>query len=219
MERLATPERIAIVSLGKNWQRELHPAQPIEGTQVTASMDTMQSAIAAGLRYLERKQQLGDAVEDVIIFSTGHTLGEPGNDGINRYPTEADMMELEFRKVFSPEEIPNKVVFKEQHSIDTAGNAEEVGMMLDHLGISKAEVVTVRRHGPRAGKLFRTYNPNTAIDTVITEDVLTQYDINVVEIEDKEKEKEARLERILNALLTVDPRGRIPRIITRLTRK
>jgi hypothetical protein len=220
MESMVIPESVAIVALGKNWQKTKHPPQPIDGTTVFASMDTYQTAIAAGLVWLKRKEEFGDDVQDIIEFSTGHTLGEPDEYGVNHYPTEADMMHLKFRQVFSPEEIPDEALFKEQCSIDTAGNAEEVGKNLRGRGINEAIVVTVKRHEPRAGILFRNHNPDLRIITAITEKILEENHIKVIGLPLIEKVKETILEAGMRVLLYNDPSGKgITRRITQLIRK
>lgn len=189
-----------LVCLGKNWQQKRASRQ----TGIfTPSLDTARTAIACGEKYLS-----GEA--DAILFSTGHTL-EHG-------PSEAEAMKLQLRTQYSEDEIPDKDIFLEEESIDTPGNAEMVAKKL--LGTNKQiDLVTVRRHAFRAEKLFTSFEVPIR-QVYASEDILRARGFST---ENSFPELlcqtgDALVEKVLTALLRIDPYGHLPRLITQKIR-
>lgn len=199
----------AVIALGKNWRL------PIEGKRIYLSIESKMTALAAAELYISG--QVGK-----IIFSTGETAGR--DSGGNYYSTEAEEMKRFMRIFFTEDEIPENVIELETNSFDTAGNAEEVGKILQKEKLRKLALVTVGTHLPRAKKLFADYKVPIA-KSFSSEGVLRQrnphYEKFLHEYFWSTRHlKEVGKEAIgVGLAYTVDPKGKLLRRITRETRQ
>jgi uncharacterized SAM-binding protein YcdF (DUF218 family) len=190
----AQPRYDAVIGLGKNWGNKKESKK----TGIFyPSIDTAMTAIACAEEYLA-----GNA--NKIMYSTGDTF---------KGPSEAEAMRLQLRSMFSEEEIPDEDIILEERSIDTPGNAEEVAKIISERGMQHIKLVTVSRHLKRSETLFRIHGI-TSFDSAASEDILEARGFAV-----KREEKERWLEAGLTKLLTIDPKGNIPRLITQIIRK
>jgi uncharacterized SAM-binding protein YcdF (DUF218 family) len=120
-------------------------------------------------------------------------------------------------------EIPESYLDTEETSIDTAGNAEEVAKMLEGLPYKRIGLVTVGFHLDNAAKLFRNYgvaiDDKHASEEVVSEihPVFGRY-VKLWSASDRVA-SEYRKERIRSLMLPIDRKGRIPRLVTTLSRK
>jgi uncharacterized SAM-binding protein YcdF (DUF218 family) len=194
MER-KIPHFDAVIGLGKNWShKKLSRASRV----YYPSLDTAFTAIACAELY-----QSGVAKK--ILFSTGQTL--------ERGPSESEAMKLQLRSMFNEDEISDEDIILEEISIDTPGNAEEVKKIVSSHGMDELALVTVYRHAKRAKQLFQNYSvPITEV--FISEDVLKERNFAV-----ERNMSEQLLETGLTALLMIDPKGKLPRLVTNLIRK
>jgi uncharacterized SAM-binding protein YcdF (DUF218 family) len=185
-----------IVALGKGIE--------ISNGKISPTIGTVINTLAAYVL-------LQNGVGDKIIFSGGHTKGESK-------PSEARVM-LDYLKKSVPRLSNNKVILEGQ-SIDTAGNAEEVGELIDSQ--SELLLVTTGSHLARAAKLFNNYG--VRINKIYaSEKVLKQqsprFDFILNSYGRRKKIWEAIYESACFILVnTLDPKGKILRKITSTTR-
>jgi len=193
-----------IVALGKNIGVRYTPAG-IRTKPDHLSPESKINTYATGLSWKE-----GDA----IIFSTGQTAG----GGI---PSEARLMKGYLKRVFP--KIPDSDIVLEEKSIDTAGNAEEVGKILKTKGVENVTLLSTGFHVGNATILFERYGLKVR-DVIISEKVMeehsrhpkrvrTYFNSDVIK---KERKKEF-LRRVL--LSTIDRKGKILRWLTSKSRK
>jgi uncharacterized SAM-binding protein YcdF (DUF218 family) len=198
----------AVVALGKNWDFS------IEGKRIYLSLESKLTALAAAELYVRKKVKK-------IIYSGGETAGL----GINGkpFPSEAEEMKKFIRIFFKKDEIPDKEIILEEKSIDTAGNAEEVGKIIKAKKFENIGLLTVGFHLPRAKEIFKNHkvsiteyfsseevlkNKNLYYDNLINDYYWsTKYLTEIV--------KEAVG---LGLVYTIDPKGKILREITSRTR-
>lgn len=199
-----------VIALGKNWRE--YPPKDADPSNYKLHL-SLESKITA----LSAADLLLSGLTDRVIISTGKTAGE-------KWPSEAYAM-LEYikrhRSSYYNDSIKDKITI-EEISIDTAGNAEEIGNILIGRHHQKIAVLTTSAHLPRAIKLFRAYGLN--VDGIESEnylaDVSTHYK-NFVKnyrfssrnITEKLKEKLC-----LYPLCLLDKKGKFLRLITRRLR-
>jgi len=211
-ERPLTPEAQkpqfdAVVALGKNWRL------PITGPQIHLSIESKMTALAAGQMYADGK--VGK-----IIFSTGETAGN--NLQGHPYPAEADEMKKFLRRFFSEEQIQDSAIELENHSFDTAGNAEEVKTIINNLHLQRVALLTVGFHLPRSMRLFRSYGVNIE-QGLSSEQILEgrsplyQRFLGAYQKSDRHRAL-ASTERKVNAISIIDRKGRITRLVTKRSR-
>ncbi|MEK7605883.1 MAG: ElyC/SanA/YdcF family protein [Patescibacteria group bacterium] len=148
------------ILLGKNWDNKKDIPELTEETEVFLSRDSAMTAIAGGHLYVE-------GLTDELLSSTGVTK--------ENYPAEAEAMDLTIGSIFTEEEVPQAARNKEVISIDTEGNAKEVGQMLNNRNFEgTTRLVTVKHHLPRAVALFEEQGIHID-EAVASEDVLKHY--------------------------------------------
>jgi uncharacterized SAM-binding protein YcdF (DUF218 family) len=121
-----------IVVLGKG-------IEVLRDGKVEPRVETKLNVLAAYVLY-------EDGVGDKIIFSGGHTKGKDR-------PSEAIAM-LDYLRSYAPK-FKNENIILEENSIDTAGNAYEVGKLIDKN--SKVILLTTGYHLQRSKQLFKNY--------------------------------------------------------------
>lgn len=191
-----------LVVLGKNWKK-----YPKAGdTNIELSTDSKISALAAGLLLSKDEPDY-----DYVIFSTGKTAGA-------NWPSEAKAMK---DYLLSKMTVSQEKIILEEISIDTAGNAEEVGKLLSKINDAKTfDLMTVGYHLPRAVKIFTTFLPFAVAHMIDSYSVL--FDSNQCYCQALAKERmesfgvkiEKIKEFILRRLLIFDPYGRCLRKFT-----
>lgn len=189
-----------LVVLGKNWTqspREDHPR---------LSQESKMNALAAGELY--RKGNI-----DRVIFSGGQTAGIEN-------PSEADAMAKYMHHKFP--DVPESAVLLEEHSIDTAENAQKILEILGAEGDAKqVTLLSVNDHLPRAEKYFSHVGLDVA--PVSSEEVLSRRSKHHQQYVERRAHSlhgliEAAKEVILRVEQHLDPEGRFLRKITRLLR-
>ncbi|HWC57929.1 MAG TPA: YdcF family protein [Candidatus Paceibacterota bacterium] len=165
------------------------------------------SATAAGLLF--ENEEFSS-----IIFTGGKTLG-------NQYASEAECMEDYLLENFTSI-LPSRV-FVEPESIDTLGNINEMlhqGFIRFHKPV---DVLSTAQHIWRAKRMFRSI---AGIDAkmIASQKVIQKYgspEDNMILDEYEESSGfvyAAIKEFILNGIVLVDPKGKLLRHVTRLTR-
>ena len=132
-------------------------------------------------------------------------------------------MQIHFKDKDGKSVIPEKNIILEETSIDTAGNAEEVALLLKDKSYQHVGLVSVGYHVKNAANLFRRYGVAieqdfAAENIVLTRSNLHQALIKAWEKSDKVKTEEKK-EKVRALLLrTVDRRGKLLRLVTQRTR-
>ena len=167
---------------------------------------TIESKMTALAAYLCSKEKLGDK----IIFAGGYTKGKKAS--------EAQKM-LEFVKENFANVLEENILLEEK-SIDTAGNAYEVGRLLSN--DQKIILVSFGYHLLRAKQLFCNFGINVdsaiASESILAksspkyENLLRNYSLR------RKIVKFLREVAFLSLVYTIDPRGKILRVITSRTR-
>ena len=201
------PQFDVIVALGKNWRL------PITAPQIHLSIESKMTALAAGQLYT-------DGRVGKIIFSTGETAGK--NLQGHPYPAEADEMKKFLRRFFSEEQIPNSAIELENHSFDTAGNAEEVKTIINNLHLQKVALLTVGFHLPRSMRLFKNYGVNIQ-QGLSSEQILEARSSRYQRFLDAYHQSDryralTSTERKVNAISIIDRKGKLIRLITKRSR-
>lgn len=197
-----------VIGLGKNW----HPT--IDGRGIQLSPDSIKTALAAAHLYHE-------GAVGKILFSTGNTAGKD-SQGID-YPSEALAMFQFVRRYYPQELIPDSDIILEQESFDTAGNAEEVRKLLLRHKIRNPILLSVRHHLRRSRKLFNNYGVYLT-EVHASEDVLKRHSDHYEELFRHNHHSLPYIKEYLKELMaiglqeTIDPYGKILRIITRHSR-
>ena len=195
----------AVIVLGKNWQK-YPPKNPSPEWRLQLSQESRLSALAAGEMYAA-------GMVNKIVFSTGKTAGA-------NWPSEAKAMADYMRARFK--DIPEEAVVLEEVSLDTVQNAEEVLKILDQLHITKAALLTVGFHVPRAAQIFKNFGLPMS-HAFAAEDFVTERSVHHQKFVDQfvhssgvklEKLKEL----LLRGLLVIDTKGAIPSMITKKIR-
>jgi uncharacterized SAM-binding protein YcdF (DUF218 family) len=200
------PQFDAIVALGKNWRLPVGP-------RIQLSIESKMTVLAAGQMYADGK--VGK-----IIFSTGETAGK--NLQGHTYPAEADQMKKFLRRFFSEEQIPDAAIELENHSFDTAGNAEEVRTIINDLHLQKVALLTVGFHLPRSMRLFKSYGVN--VDQGLSSEQILEarsshYQGFLDEYHQSDRYKNlTSTERKVNAISIIDRKGKLIRLITKRSR-
>jgi len=202
-----TPD--AIIVLGKNIGVG-STQEDIQADNFNLSRESRMNALAAGMLWRPGMD---------IIFSTGQTA--PGTlseaEAMRRY------MQIHFKDKDGKSVIPEKNIILEETSIDTAGNAEEVALLLKDKSYQHVGLVSVGYHVKNAANLFRRYGVAieqdfAAENIVLTRSNLHQALIKAWEKSDKVKTEEKK-EKVRALLLrTVDRRGKLLRLVTQRTR-
>ncbi|HEX7734042.1 MAG TPA: YdcF family protein [Ktedonobacteraceae bacterium] len=198
------PLHTALVLLGKNIGIGSNP-NIIRKDNFHLSNETRLNVLAGGMLYQPDR---------VIICSSGETTGPP---------SEARAMKRYLRAHFP--NIPEKEIILEEHknSIDTAGNAEEVAKIVREKGFKHVILVTVGYHLANAATLFERYGVPIE-QRIAAEDVVRGRSLrhtHFLDIWEKiakikiEKKKEL----LRRNLLFIDRKGKLVRIITRITCK
>jgi uncharacterized SAM-binding protein YcdF (DUF218 family) len=188
-----------LVALGKNWKRG--PGG--------LSIESKMSALAAGEIWTRGGASL-------LILSGGRTGGR-------RRPSEAEAMWALMLRCSCLRGIPESAVVLEDRAIDTAGNAEEVGRILSELGVSEAAILTVGYHLPAARQLFESFGVRVTA-AIAAEEVLGGRSRHYGRFLSRWRvSRRVRVERgkelARRALLRVDPKGRVLRVITSVVRR
>ena len=102
-----------------------------------------------------------------IIFVTGKTAGE-------HIPSEAEAMEMLFKREF-PEIATRVRMIREENSINTRENAQQVGLLLKNLPVKNAALLSVGYHVPAALAYFNKFHV-TLGGTIASEDILYGFD-------------------------------------------
>jgi len=161
------------------------------------------TALAAGVLYKERHGQK-------IIFSGGHTKGR------NKASEAKKMFEF-MKNKFS---IPESDIILEENSIDTAGNAFEVKKLLPDN--SNVILLSFVYHLPRAKKIFKNFG--IYIDKEYASDKVLEQNSPLYDEFLSKFTLKRRIEKILKEMFclllvySIDPKGKILRIITLQTR-
>lgn len=132
-----------VVALGKNWRLPI-----MKEEQIHLSLESKMTTLAAAYLYLSGRVKN-------ILFSTGHTAGKNMNDQL--FPTESNQMYAFLRRYFPESAIPDTAIFLEEHSFDTAGNAEEVNKIVAEQRFKSICVLTVGFHLARSEQVFKNY--------------------------------------------------------------
>lgn len=191
----------ALVVLGKNW-KEYPPKNLPKNWQIQLSVDSKMSSLAAGEMF-----KRGNISK--IIFSSGKTAG-------NQWLSEAEAMWKYTKRKFPM--IPDQVVILEEDSIDTAGNAEKVGDIIQKYEIQNIALLTVDFHLARSKKIFM--NRGMKVDCFASEQVLQECSpayldfVRQYKMSTRLKLEKAR-EAILNVLFYIDPKAKISRILAK----
>lgn len=162
------------------------------------------TTLASGVLYKEKQNQK-------IILSGGHTKGKDS-------PSEATKMH-EFLETQFPE-IPEYNIILEENSLDTAGNAVEVKKLIPDN--SRISLISFGFHLPRAKRIFENFGivpENIYASDKILKKLSPAYDDFLKKFTIKRKIQKIIRELICAPLAyTIDPKGKILRIITSRTR-
>lgn len=194
--------KFAIV-LGKNWQ-EYPPKNAPKDWRLRMSIEGKMTTLAAGEFYRH-------GFAEKIIFSGGKTAGK-------NFESEAEAMR-EYLRIKFPE-IPDESVILEEKSFNTQGNAENVARMLGG-GKDGLALITMTSHLPRAVKIFAQHR--LSVQGFKTEELLQKYSLHRRRFVDKflasrRAKFENFKEKILRAILFVDPKGEFIGRISRRVR-
>lgn len=152
-----------IVVLGKNIGKN-STREDIRIRKQHLSIDSKINAIAAALSYREAKK-LNPNTTMKLIFSSGKTAGQDR-------PSEAKAMKDYLHRKFI--DIPEKAIILEEVSVDTPGNAEEVGKLLKKYNAKNPALLTVGYHLPGALETFHNYGVDIQ-HGIAAEQVLNNY--------------------------------------------
>ncbi len=167
------------------------------------TVESRMSALAAS--YLFKK-----GLENKLIFSGGHTKGKQNL-------SEAEKMYDYSRQSLS---LDIKDVILEEHSIDTAGNAGEVKRYLSEK--DSVILVSFGFHLRRARLIFENYGIN--VKNQFSSERTLKEDYSAYKELIKEFNLLRKIDKLLREMLliflvcTIDPKGKILRIITSRTR-
>lgn len=181
------------IALGGNW-REYPPKNPPGDWHLCLSVEAKMRALSAGEFYRR-------GLTEKIIFSGGKTAGK-------NFESEAEAM-WKYLHVKFPE-IPKEKVILEEDSFNTQGNAKNVARILDGVkGV--VALITTASHLPRALKIFAEYGIST--QGFKTEELFQQHSLRRRKfaakfLASRRVKFENFKERILRALLTIDPKGK-----------
>lgn len=193
----------ALIVLGKNWKE--YPPNPVpKSWKIHLSIESKLTCLAVGEIYKKLKPYK-------IIFSSGKTAGKD-------WPSEAEAM-WNYTKNRFPN-IPNNKIILEEESIDTAGNAEKAYGILQKYKIKHVVLLTISSHLPRSVRIFANYGIKT--NGTSSQEILRNsknYKNFVKEYDRSGKViKENLMEIVLRAILHIDPKGKLLRIVTRKLR-
>ncbi len=196
----------ALVVLGRNW-REYPGGKSPEEFKLHLSVESKMSAVAAG-------EMFRQGLVETVIFSGGKTAGQ-------KFPSEAAAMAEYLKKKYP--EIPERAIVLEEESIDTPENAEQVARMVqNNLELKTIALLTGNIHLPRAQALFKEFgvetHPFPAEDEL--KGISKEYE-QFIEAYSKlslEGVTAQVREWVLRSLLWVDPKGKIPRVVTNVLR-
>lgn len=173
---------------------------------VKLSFDGKMRAIATGEMYKE-------GLFEKLIISGGKTFGE-------ELPSEAQIIADYLIKHF---EISEEAIIREEASINTMENIKNIEKVLEDRKINgKLAVITSAYHIERLQKILE--NEGLEANAITAEEMLLKRSGHYKPLLEKYlssgsmKVKEVK-EAILRSLLIIDPKGKIPGIITRKTRK
>ena len=195
-----------LVVLGKNW-RGYPPRNTPPGWRLHLSLESKMTALAAG--HLARSGRA-----DAMLLSGGRTAGPD-------WPSEAEAMRAYIRKKFP--DVPDQAILLEESSIDTAENAELIRTMTQDRAPRRITLLTIGFHLPRSLAIFPIHGLPIE-HGIASEDVLAErsprHRAFILKYEKSprvvaERAKEA----LLRLLLLVDPKAKIPRLLTRWLRR
>ncbi len=196
----------ALLVLGRNW-REYPSGKQSEEFKLHLSVESKMSTVAAG-------EMFKQGLVSKIIFSGGKTAGQA-------YPSEASAMAEYLKKKYP--QVPEEAIVLEEVSIDTPENAERVaGLLAEHPELKTIALLTGGIHLARAQTLFKEFGIEAHPFPVEEQlrNISKEYE-QFVESYSTPSIEGATVqikEWILQSLLWVDPKGRIPRVITKKLR-
>ncbi|MDO8547813.1 MAG: YdcF family protein [Nitrospirales bacterium] len=195
-----------LVVLGKNW-RGYPPRNKPPGWRLHLSLESKMTALAAG--HLVRSGRA-----DAMLLSGGRTAGTD-------CPSEAEAMRAYIRKKFP--DVPDQAILLEESSIDTAENAELIRTMTQDRAPQRITLLTIGFHLPRSLALFPIYGlpveRGIASETILAERSPHHQRFIRTFLKSRRVKSETMKEALLRLLLLVDPRAKIPRLLTRWLRR
>jgi uncharacterized SAM-binding protein YcdF (DUF218 family) len=193
-------ELTTVIVLGSGF-REDKPESEEESYRLTT--EGRMRVLAAGMMYQQ-------GLAERIIFSGGKTFGPDR-------PSEAEAM-LEYLLVKFPE-IDESAVILDEEPEDTSQSAENISQLIKKLQIKDAIVLTNANHLPRTRRLFQSYGINTIRGKEAEKVLRTRHRLYEKflgnYLNSSLVAKQGIMERILGSLLYLDPKGKIPRLLTR----
>lgn len=217
-----------VVALGRDWSKKTSPNPK---TWMSLSAESIITSLAAASITLSKAQEIQrEEEQSQRKCSRGVVLVLSGGKTENDYISEASAMHEAIENVFG-DITKNKYIsiIWEDGSKNTSQNMK---YLKDYLISSKergqsprgVHIVTMGYHMQRANALAEAHGIQVAsvLASERSLDAFLEIDPCFAGIYNSETSflpGERRRERILNALLTIDPKGKIPGLITQFTRK